>query len=189
MSEPLLHWVAGYMRFLLGIVLLVAGVAKMATRKQFTVIVEGYQVVGPAVARGISRLLPEAEVVLAFLLLLGLAVGFAGTAAALLFLVFTAAIIVNLRRGRTDIQCGCFGASPHTTLSWSHAVLNTFLTMGGLLLAALVWRDGPRVATMAGLTPAVVALVTLLSAGLIATALRLSRAGSLARPLRDTGGR
>ena len=32
--------------------------------------------------------------------------------------VFTGAIVINLARGRTDIDCGCFGPALRQRLSW-----------------------------------------------------------------------
>ena len=49
------------------------------------------------------------ETALAFLLFLGWQSHAAGMLYALLLLVFTLAVGINLARGRTDLKCGCFG--------------------------------------------------------------------------------
>lgn len=53
-----------------------------------------------------------------------------------LLAVVTAAVSVNLLRGRTDLDCGCGGASGDQTLSWALVVRNGILA-GVLAIAAL----------------------------------------------------
>jgi hypothetical protein len=55
--------------------------------------------------------------------------------------VFTGAIVINLARGRTDIDCGCFGPALRQRLSWWLLARNGALFA---LLAAALMPAGPR---------------------------------------------
>jgi hypothetical protein len=72
------------------------------------------------------------------LLLLGL--GTAPVAALLgaFLVVFTAAVAINLVRGRA-IDCGCYGAGPARTIGWSTLVRN----LGLLAIAVVVTAEMP----------------------------------------------
>ena len=100
-----------------------------------------------------------------------------GAAAAIALLaVVTGAVVVNLLRGRTHIDCGCGGPEGRQHLSWLLVVRNALLV--GLALGAgtvapareLVWLDALTVAT------GTVGLYLLYAAGnqLLANAPRLS---------------
>jgi uncharacterized membrane protein len=52
-----------------------------------------------------------------------------------LCIVFTAAVVWNIRRGHTDIRCACFGAASQK-LGWAIPVRNLFLALA-LILGAL----------------------------------------------------
>jgi Methylamine utilisation protein MauE len=60
---------------------------------------------------------------------------FAAPAAALLLLVFAAAMAVNLRRGRSDIDCGCHQSVLRQRLSWTLVWRNAALSVLALLAA------------------------------------------------------
>ena len=53
---------------------------------------------------------------------------------------FTAAVVINLARGRTDIDCGCFGPALRQRLSWWLPVRNAALLV--LLAIAAMPTDG-----------------------------------------------
>jgi hypothetical protein len=69
-------------------------------------------------------------------------------AAAGLLLVYTGAILINLVRGRTDIDCGCAGPARRQPLGVGLVVRNLVLLSAALLSElparprALVWIDG-----------------------------------------------
>lgn len=96
----------------------------------YAAIVENYRLVPPPAARLAARVLPAAELAAAALLLIP-ATRIAGPALGLLLMaVFTAAIWVNLARGRVHIDCGCGGASGQR--------LSGALVARNLLLCALL---------------------------------------------------
>ena len=69
-----------------------------------------------------------------------------------LLLVVSGAVVANLLRGRTDLNCGCGGIEDEQTLSWSlvarNAVLLGLIGLCGLTPAArpLLWLDYVSVA-------------------------------------------
>jgi hypothetical protein len=77
--------------------------------------------------------------------------------------VFTGAIVINLARGRTDIDCGCFGPALRQRLSWSLLLRNGALFA---LLAVALLPMGARpmdlldLATVAMAAATVVVLYT-----------------------------
>lgn len=50
-------------------------------------------------------------------------------AAAFLFVSFALAVGANLLRGRTELRCGCFGATGERRISWAHVAGNACLTL------------------------------------------------------------
>jgi uncharacterized membrane protein YphA (DoxX/SURF4 family) len=89
--------------------LLVAAWGKLCDRAGFAQGVHDYGLLPPAGERVVVYLLPAAELVVGVTLLLGVALPWSALAAALLFVLFGAAIAITARRGR-DIPCHCFGA-------------------------------------------------------------------------------
>jgi hypothetical protein len=120
-------------------------------------IVVEYRIVPRPVALSAARVLPLLEVLAAGLLLVGAPPGaLLGLA---LMAVFTAAVGINLWRGRVDIDCGC-GAAAGQRLSWSLLLRNLLLT--ALLAGASVapCRGRLDVAAMVGILGGTFFLVT-----------------------------
>lgn len=82
---------------------------------------------------------------------------FGGIPAALLLSLYTFAIAANLARGRTEIDCGCFGPASRQPLSLALVVRNFGLIALALACVlpegarALVWLDGLTIAAFVGL--------------------------------------
>ena len=74
-----------------------------------------------------ARLLPWAELVTAGLLLLPATARLGALTAGLLLLVFAAAMAINILRGRTAIDCGCFVGFTRQRIGWSLVVRNLLL--------------------------------------------------------------
>jgi hypothetical protein len=125
-------WTVLYLRALLGVVLLLAAVAKRGDRSRFVRVIRNYRLVPDRVAAPLARVLPESEAVLGLTLLVGAAPAVAATAAACLFVTFAGAVAINLLRGRSSIACGCFGPSEHDALSWGHVVQNVAFAAGAV---------------------------------------------------------
>jgi uncharacterized membrane protein YphA (DoxX/SURF4 family) len=126
MEGSVAGWLAGAV---LGVVLLVAGIAKRADR--------GW----PAAARALGAPawsiapLPWVEIGLGAVLVSGLLRPWAAVLAAILLVLFTVLVVVNLARGRRP-PCACFGARSHEPIGALSVVRN--LGLLGLAAVALV---------------------------------------------------
>jgi hypothetical protein len=109
MLDPVWLWIA---RLTLASLFAAAGLSKLWHPAAFRAAIAAYALLPPSVVAPAAILLAVAEIVAAVLLLwpAGAIVGVALLWT--LLLLFSAAIGINLRRGRTDIDCGCwmFGA-------------------------------------------------------------------------------
>lgn len=92
----------------LGVVFLVSAIPKLRHPRGFVVTVLTYEVLPVRLAPLVARLLPAIEMLLALLLLSGIACRLASLAVALLSGGFAMAVGINILRGRA-IDCGCFG--------------------------------------------------------------------------------
>lgn len=128
-------WVTLACRVLMAIVLGYAGYSKVTEPLAAARAVRAYQILPESVVTPVGYGLPFLEIILALLLLLGLATRFSGAAAAVLMLVFIAGIASVWARG-ISIDCGCFGgggqvAAGQTQYPWD------ILRDAGLFLASM----------------------------------------------------
>lgn len=130
------------------LILLLAAIDKLRDRELFEAIVENYRVppAGSA-SRALSFVLPAAEIATAGLLLWPALRAIGAAAAVGLLALFSLAIAVNLWRGRSDIDCGCGGASGRQTLSWWLIARNAVLALAAVVGAGegaardIAWLD------------------------------------------------
>jgi uncharacterized membrane protein YphA (DoxX/SURF4 family) len=101
-------WAATAARFLLGGVLVVAGVLKVPDPAAAVRAVRAYRVLPEALVGPVAFGLPVLEVAIGLALLAGVFVRSAAIAAAVLLVVFIAAVASAWARG-LQIDCGCFG--------------------------------------------------------------------------------
>lgn len=139
-------------RLVLAIVLLAAGLHKLPDRRRFYFVVLTFDVLPRPLARIYASALPWFETAAGIMLLLGIATRLAGILAFLLLVSFTAAIVLNVTRGRTDIDCGCFGSKKRHGISRGKLVQNSVL----LALAAIVAVSDSHQLALAGLLPSTV---------------------------------
>jgi hypothetical protein len=140
----------------------IAAVHKARDIPTFSATLNDYQIVPERWARGLSILLIGLEIATALALLFPPAGAVAGCAAAMLLSSYTAAIGLNLLRGRRHIDCGCLGPGRRQSISgW--LVARNALLVGVALLAAvppgnrtLGWVDA--LSLCGGLTAAVLVL-------------------------------
>lgn len=101
--------------------------AKLLDLDEFRLAVKNYEIV-PASLTGITAVgVAAVEVTAGLLLLLGILPLVIAAVLAILLVCFSAAIAINLARGRV-FDCGCDGSSTAPqTISWSHVTANTFL--------------------------------------------------------------
>lgn len=128
------------------LVLLVGAWQKLRDLMAFEIAVEAYELAPAALVKPLAILLPVTELCAAVLLLtpatrtLG-----AGLAVALLVFV-TAAVVINLLRGRTDVGCGCGGIEDEQPLSWTLVTRNLVLALAAgspfaYQARTLIWLD------------------------------------------------
>lgn len=106
----------------LACIFLTAGVGKLRHLMVFEGVLANYRLLPRWAIAPVHVLLPLVEIAVAIAVLTRPALG---APAAALLLLFAAAMAVNLRRGRRDIDCGCHQSALRQRLSW-----------------ALVWRNG-----------------------------------------------
>ncbi|MGE0394851.1 MAG: MauE/DoxX family redox-associated membrane protein, partial [Vicinamibacterales bacterium] len=132
----LIDWAGVLGRGVLGITFLVAGMAKFASPQAAATAVAGFG--APAFARPLLRGLPHLEVAIAASLAFSVSAGFGAWAAAVLLVVFIAAMLVNLARGRRP-PCNCFGQIRPAPIGAASVLRNVAL----LALAAWLVASGP----------------------------------------------
>jgi hypothetical protein len=149
---------AGIAGTVCGVVLLIAGVMKIGGMGVFGQQIVAYSVLPKRLARLAGYLLPSLEMTM------GISMLFAprlGAVAAFLFVSFAMAVGLNLLRGRTELRCGCFGATGLHTISWGHVAGN----FGLVLLAVLSFFGNHRPSFLAfQVGVSLVLLILLLSA-------------------------
>lgn len=154
---------------------------KASDHVRFGGTVHAYRLLPAWLVSPVTWLVPVAEAALALGLLLPGAREAATVGALLLLLLYTAAIAVNLARGRREIDCGCFASSARVPLSVWLVARNAILIVatGSLLMPvgarSFVWIDA---LTVVG---ALVALSLLWSAGQ-----RLAQTGPVLRKAEGT---
>ena len=91
-----------------GLLFLVAAVAKLRHRAELPAVIANYRLLPPPAIAPAALLLPWTEGVIGLTLLVGgVAAQIAAWAAIALLLLFAGGMAVNIRRGRSHIDCGC----------------------------------------------------------------------------------
>ncbi len=139
------------LRLVLGGLLLLAGLSKLADRPSFRQAVAEYQVLPRQLGRPFAALLPWLETTLGILLLLGLGTAVAASLATPLFLSFGLAIGVNLRRGR-HFDCHCFGSVRSERIGWPALLRSAALVLAALAVALGASRFGALESVLFGST-------------------------------------
>ncbi|MDJ0868722.1 MAG: MauE/DoxX family redox-associated membrane protein [Myxococcota bacterium] len=139
--------VAATLRVALALLLAAAGLHKLRDRDGFREALRGYRLLPEAGVAPLALAAPGIEGALAGLLLWPESAPGAAAAIFALISVYSAAIAVNLVRGRTHIDCGCFGPAGRQTLSGWLLVRNAVVLAGAAAAALpsglrpLVWLD------------------------------------------------
>ena len=152
-------------RVFLALVFATAALSKLGHAEEFYGVVRNFRILPDRASRVTALVLPVVELATAAGLLIGATAVPAALAAAALLVVFGAAIAVNVLRGRTWIDCGCFRNGLKQQVGWALVARNAAMAGAALVVAGLL-------PAASGLTLAE-ALVGLL-AGLTALMLYLS---------------
>lgn len=171
-------WFASYAHSLAALVLLLAGLAKRRDCSAFASLVSDYRVLPDHVARAFATVLPEVEIALACLLLVGVWRLWVASASTALFLTFAAGVAINLARGRRTLSCGCFGENEHAPISERHVVRNIALA-GATVPSAFAGQASLSPASVEGLSTVAAAAITLVAGWLVATSLKAWRRASV----------
>lgn len=125
-------------RIVLAVMFLSSAVSKLRDLPKHFAILEDYRLLPAALVRPFGAAEITAEAGVGVLLLLGLWQPIAAWATLGLLLLYTAAVTINLLRGRTEISCGCGGVAGNHQLSWKLVVRNLILMLSayGLTLSA-----------------------------------------------------
>jgi uncharacterized membrane protein YphA (DoxX/SURF4 family) len=173
-------------RFALALVFVVAGIAKLSRRDEFSAAVEGYRLVPLTVSRIAARAIPPAELLIGLLLAGGLGIRAVSSLAAAVLFVFTGAVAINLARGR-HISCGCAGIAAAERIGWPTVVRNAVL-IGMAVTTAVVAPvsagldavvqpgAGARVDASSAIAAIFVALLGTVTVALVQQATALARA-------------
>jgi len=145
---------------LLAVVFGLAAFLKLRDLEVFAAVVEQYRLLPAKLVRPFAYALPVVELVAVLGLLWPTTRGAAAAVLILLLLAFAAAMAVNLARGRSDIDCGCFVGPHKQRISWPLVLRNlVFAGMGAGLLAE---PTGRALTALDGFTVAVATLSLLL---------------------------
>lgn len=136
---------AGIVVGVVALVLLGAAWHKLSEPNAFLSALAAYRIVPAGLLDPIAKAVPWMEIAIAAALLVPMSRVGALFAAAVLFLIYGAAIAINLLRGRSYIDCGCGGAAH--PLSWGLVVRNAVLAAAALAVTtptsdrAFDWLD------------------------------------------------
>jgi uncharacterized membrane protein YphA (DoxX/SURF4 family) len=139
-------WTATVARLLLGAVFVVAGALKVPDPAAAVRAVRAYQLLPEPLVAPVAFGLPVVEIAVGLALLAGVVVRTAALAAALLLVVFLAAVGSAWARG-LQIDCGCFGNGGQVAAGRTAYPLEVLRDVGLLLVAlALARRPASRLA-------------------------------------------
>jgi hypothetical protein len=120
----------------LGLVLACAAVAKLLHWTAFRGVVGSYRLLPEWLVVPFASILPPVEFALGVSVALRVAMPWAGFFAAALLLLFAIAMAVNLARGRTYIDCGCFQSALRQSIGWHLVARNCVLAGLAVMVAA-----------------------------------------------------
>jgi Methylamine utilisation protein MauE len=163
--DPVYGYSASYT---LGAIFLAGALDKLKARELFVSIVQAYGLLPIPLVAVFALAVGIAELVIGCLLFFPASWPFAQYWGIALLVLVTAAVVINLLRGRTELSCGCGGASADQTLSWALVARNVAL---GSLLSIATLPSTARAMTMLDYFTIVVAVV--LGFGLYAAANQL----------------
>jgi uncharacterized membrane protein len=132
MIDPVVHYL---LVCLLALVFVQGGAAKLTARDEFQGVVSSYRLLPSAMVPAFAALLPLAELAVGVGVVLPATRHFGAALAFALLMMFALAMAINLARGRTEIDCGCFKSGFRQTISGWLVGRNLLLAAG----AALLW--------------------------------------------------
>jgi uncharacterized membrane protein YphA (DoxX/SURF4 family) len=122
------------LRVAIGLVFVVAGVAKIGHATEFAAQIAGFRLLPQPVIAPLALALPFLELLLGGYLVVGLFTRASAWTAALLFALFDAAIASAVVRGMT-VSCGCFGPNDTTVTTWPEVARDAVLVVIAIVVA------------------------------------------------------
>lgn len=111
-------------------------VTKVRAFDSFQDTVRSYEILPRDKTRSFALIVLTGEAFVVLLVGTGVQVAIGSLCAALLLFSFSLAITTNLLRGRTSLDCGCFGLTSGR-ISWSHVITNIVLIFISIMLSLL----------------------------------------------------
>ncbi len=128
--------VGAIVSFTLAAIFLTGAVDKLKARDVFVSVVQAYGLLPIPLVVVFSFVIMAAELLIGAALLVPATWPFSQTAALGLLTIMSGAIVINLLHGRTELDCGCGGASADQQLSWGLVLRN--IGLGALITLTLM---------------------------------------------------
>jgi hypothetical protein len=119
---------------LIAMVFAAAALSKLWAWRELPGVVHNFRLLPSVLVVPVALVLPPLEIAIAAGLLMPGARSPAAACAALLFVVFAAALAMNLHRGRRQIDCGCFRSDLKQPISLAVVLRNLLLAVAALPL-------------------------------------------------------
>ena len=132
MIDPVFIWILG---LTIAAIFTVSALMKLADLDEFRGAIENYRVAPESAAPILAILIPVAELGGAAAILIPAMRSYAAALLLALIAAFTAAIAINLVRGRVYVDCGCFGPMLRQKISWQLVARNGALAALVILAA------------------------------------------------------
>lgn len=177
LSEPL---VTTFLRSFLILLFAGAAISKLRHAEEFFGVVRNFRLIPERLARPVATLLPLAELAVAAGLAVPAVAPFAAGTAGVLLAIFGVAIAINVLRGRTAIDCGCFRNGMKQPLSWLLVARNAVLAAAaaGLAFALPIARAPEPIELAIGGAAAGLAMLLYVSASFLGGLQNRSRSRS-----------
>ena len=125
-------------RVFLALVFATAALSKLGHAEEFYGVVRNFRILPDRASRVTALALPVVELAVAAGLLIGATAVPAAVAAAALLVAFGLALAVNVLRGRTWIDCGCFRGGLKQQVGWALVARNAAMAGAALAVAGLL---------------------------------------------------
>jgi hypothetical protein len=142
--------IGGLCAFSLALIFGASGVMKLRDLEMFEGSLANYQLAPQWMEKSLAYVLPIIECAAAVGLLTTSTRAAAGPSLLALLTIFTVAIAINLARGRTNIDCGCFGPALRQELSGWLLVRN--LSLVALAVMAMLPANGRAIESLDAVT-------------------------------------